>query len=260
MKEYAVYKNTKIYFKDQGKGAAVVLLHGFLENSTMWNNVVPKLVQKNRVITIDLFGHGQTESIGYIHSMDEMAKGVHAVLKSLRLRRVQIIGHSMGGYVALAFTEYYPKMVKAICLMNSTARADSDEKKKNRDRAIRAVKHTYATFIRISVLNLFKPENRDIFQDEIELVTKEALKTPLQGIIAALEGMKIRPDRTSVLSKRNIKKIMIIGKDDPALDYNSLKEQAKTYNIKTIEFPDGHMSHIENKKELTYNLLHFIEY
>jgi len=259
MSHFITYKNIKIHYSDQGKGSAIILLHGFLENSSMWNNLIPHLIKRNRVICIDLLGHGKTECLGYVHSMDLMAETVNAVLKQIRIQRVKLIGHSMGGYVALAFCDAFPEKVKALCLMNSTSRADSDEKKINRNRAIEAVKNNYKTFVRISISNLFKPSNRLILTKEIEEVTKEALKTPLQGIIAALEGMKNRPDREFILFNSSFKKMMVIGKEDPALDYNSLIEQIQNSNINAVEFPDGHMSHIENIKEFTYNILHFIE-
>ena len=259
MSHFITFKNIKTHYSDQGKGSVVLLLHGFLENSSMWNNLIPHLIKRNRVICIDLLGHGKTECLGYLHSMDLMAEAVNAALKKLRIRRVQIIGHSMGGYVALAFCEIFPEKVKALCLMNSTSRADNEEKKTNRDRAIEAVKNNYEIFIRISVSNLFNPENRLILKKDIENVTQEALKTPLQGIVAALEGMKNRPDREYLLSNPSFNKMMIIGKEDPALDFNSLIEQAKISEIKAVQFPDGHMSHIENIEEFTYNILHFIE-
>ncbi len=128
------YKHINIHYTDKGKGTAIVLLHGFLENSTMWKPFISRLSKKNRVITIDLLGHGKTECLGYVHTMEDMAEAVKAVLSKLRLRRVVVIGHSMGGYVALAFVEKYSNNVKGLCLMNSTATADSEEKKINRDR------------------------------------------------------------------------------------------------------------------------------
>ena len=155
MSHFITYKNIKIHYSDQGKGSAIILLHGFLENSSMWNNLIPHLIKRNRVICIDLLGHGKTECLGYVHSMDLMAETVNAVLKQIRIQRVKLIGHSMGGYVALAFCDAFPEKVKALCLMNSTSRADSDEKKINRNRAIEAVKNNYKTFVRISISNLF---------------------------------------------------------------------------------------------------------
>ena len=253
------FKHINIHYTDKGKGTAIVLLHGFLENSTMWKPFISKLTKKNRVVTIDLLGHGKTECIGYVHTMEDMAEAVKAVLTKLRLRRVVLIGHSMGGYVSLAFVEKYPEMIKGLCLMNSTATADSKEKKINRERAIEAVKHNHKSFIKISISNLFRPKNRPIFKDEINKVRDEALKIPLQGVIAALEGMKIRKDRTKILKSNSFKKMMIIGKHDPVLDQDSLIKQTKNTDVKIVEFQDGHMSHIENKKEFSERIMHFIE-
>jgi len=254
-----LFKNTKVHFRDQGKGNAIVLLHGFLENSTMWNNLIPKLLPKYRVINIDLLGHGNTECLGYIHSMELMAEVVFSVLRQQKLKRATIIGHSMGGYVALAFAELYPDMVKGLGLINSTTKADSKERKLNRDRAIEAVKQNHKTFIRISIANLFRPKNRTLFPNEIKEVKREALKTPLQGIVAALEGMKIRKDREALLHFGPYKKMMIISKKDPVLNYKSLLDQVKNTDVYTAILPDGHMSHIENKESFSDNIMHFIE-
>ena len=257
--EFILFKNTKISYSDHGKGNALVLLHGFLENSSMWNDFIPQFSKKNRVIAIDLLGHGQTECIGYIHSMELMAEAVFMVLKHLKIRRSKFVGHSMGGYVALAFAELYPDAVKGLCLMNSTVKPDSKQKKKNRDRAIKAVKQNHKTFVRVSISNLFRPKNRRIFNKEIKQVKQEALKTPLQGIVAALEGMKIRQDREALLHFGPYKKMMIISKKDPVLNYTSLKEQVENTDTLVVELPDGHMSHIENKTDFTYSIMHFIE-
>lgn len=253
------YKGINIFYKDTGKGQAVVLLHGFLENLTMWNDFLPELSKKNRVVCIDLLGHGKTDCLGYVHTMELMAEAVQAVLNHLKIKTSIFIGHSMGGYVALAFAEKNPDAIKGLCLMNSTAEADSAEKKQNRDRAIKAVKQNHKTFIRLSINNLFRPKNRKLFSEDIKQITKEALQTPLQGIIAALEGMKIRPNREAVLSNKRFKTMMIISKKDPVLNYDALLIQAKKANTEIVEFPDGHMSHIENKINFLQNIMHFIE-
>lgn len=254
-----LYKNTNVNFTAVGKGNAVVLLHGFLENSSMWNEVAKMLSKRNRVICIDLLGHGKTGNLGYIHSMEDQAHMVKAVLNHLKLRKYIFVGHSMGGYVALAFAKLFPESVKGLCLMNSTALPDSEEKKINRDRAIKAVKQNHKTFIRIAIPMLFSEKNRKIYPKEIEQITREALQLSPQGIIAALEGMKIRKNQTSIYKTANLPIQMIIGKQDPALDYESLISQTKNTNVKVIEFPDGHMSHIENKNELIKNLSDFIK-
>ncbi|MDO9137713.1 MAG: alpha/beta fold hydrolase [Lutibacter sp.] len=254
-----LHKNTNVHFTSIGKGNTVVLLHGFLENSSMWQEVAQELSKRNRVICIDLLGHGQTENLGYIHSMEDQAQMVKAVLNHLKLRKYVFVGHSMGGYVALAFAKLFPESVKGLCLMNSTALPDSEERKLNRDRAIKAVKQNPKTLIRLAIPLLFYKKNREIYGKEIEQITKEALQLSPQGIIAALEGMKIRKNQTSIYKKAQFPIQMIIGKQDPALDYESLISQTKNTKVKIIEFPDGHMSHIENRDSLIENLSNFIK-
>jgi len=254
-----IYKNTAISYSDIGTGTAVVLLHGFLENKTMWKDLAPKLAEKNRVISIDLLGHGDSDCLGYVHSMEENAEIVKAVLSNLKIRKTIIIGHSMGGYVALALAELYPQFIKGLVLLNSTAKEDSEERKLNRDRAIKAVKQNYLNFVRMSIVNLFSENNRDRLENEIEKVKLEALKTPLQGIIASLEGMKIRKDRQFILKESNFPKMLILGKKDGVLIYNENMTQIKNTNAELITFPDGHMSHIENKMDLEKVVLKFLK-
>ena len=253
------YKSINIFYTDTGKGTPVVLLHGFLENAAMWKPFIPELSKTNRVICIDLLGHGKTECLGYVHSMELMADTVKTVLDYLKIKKLILIGHSMGGYVLLAFAEKYKTSVLGLCLMNSTAEDDNAERKKNRDRAIAAVKENHKSFIRIAIVNLFRPKNRIIFSKEIKLIKQEALKMPIQGIVAALEGMKIRPNRIKFFKNADFKKLMIISKKDPILDFESLKKQIDNSNIKPVEFPDGHMSHIENKNLFLQHILHFIK-
>lgn len=253
------FKNTAIRYTDQGKGTAVVLLHGFLENQSMWNTVLPELLKKNRLITIDLLGHGATECLGYVHTMEDQADVVHHVLNELKIRKAVLIGHSMGGYVALAFAELYPDTVKGIVLVNSTSRADTDERKRNRERAIVAVKQNYSAFIRMSIANLFCEDNRERLADSIEEVKLEALNTPLQGIVAALEGMKIRKDREVMLHFAPYPIQLILGKKDGVLLYEENRDQIIDTHVQLTTFEDGHMSHIENQAELLAVLRGFLK-
>ncbi len=252
------YKNIQINYTTTGKGSVIVLLHGFLESLTMWNEIVSELLKRNRVITIDLLGHGKTENLGYMHTMDDQARMVKSLLSNLKLRKFTLIGHSMGGYIALAFADLFPNSVKGICLMNSTAYADSEEKKTNRDRAIKAVKQNYKTFVRISIPKLFSEENRESLKSEIKNVTLEALKTSKQSIIASLEGMKIRTDKTHVLQNNNIHKLLILGENDSALNIEIHKKQIEGNATNFVQLTQGHMSHIENKSELIFYLKKFI--
>ena len=251
------YKNSNISYTTNGKGSVVVLLHGFLENKEMWQELLPSLTKKHKVITIDLLGHGKSDNYSYVHTMEEQAKMIKALLSHLKIRRINLIGHSLGGYIALAFAELFTANTKGIVLMNSTAASDSTIKKKNREHAIAIVKKNKDIFIKMAIPNLFSEESRALFKDKIDKIKQEALKTSQQGVIASLEGMKIRKDRTEILAQNTFKKLLIIGKKDPILNFNQLVQQAKNTNTPTAIFSRGHMSHIENFEELKDTLMRF---
>ena len=252
-----LYKNTKISYTDSGEGNAIVLLHGFLENKKMWAEYVKLFSEKYRVITIDLLGHGESDCLGYVHEMEDNANVVYEVLQSLKIEKVTILGHSMGGYVALAFAELFSENIKKLVLLNSTSKEDSAEKKLNRTRAIKAVKQNYFNFVSLAIANLFSENNRTRLAHEIEKVREQALKTPLQGIVASLEGMKIRKDREWLLHENIFPVLLILGKKDPVLNYEESLTQIEDTTAELVSFEDGHMSHIENKEELVPVLLDF---
>ena len=244
------FKNTQISYTETGTGKPIIFLHGFLENKTMWIDFLPVLSKNNQIITVDLLGHGHSDCLGYIHTMETQAEMIFALMNELKIKKASFVGHSMGGYIALAFTEMYPKMITRLVLLNSTSYEDSEDRKANRDRAIKAVKQNYTSFVCLSIGNLFSEKNREILVEDIENVRNEALKTPLQGIIAALEGMKIRKDRFFILQEAKFPITLILGKQDPVLNYQENMLQIENTKVKLLTFPDGHMSWIENKGEL----------
>ncbi|WP_299121666.1 alpha/beta hydrolase [uncultured Winogradskyella sp.] len=253
------YKNSAIHYTLTGEGPAVVLLHGFLETVDMWNDLVPELSKKHQVVCIDLLGHGKSDCLGYVHTMDDMADAVFAVLKNLEINKATFIGHSMGGYVTLALAKKQPQLFEGLCLMNSTFEADDEERKKLRMQANEMVKTHFESLIRMSFANLFAPESRVKFQNELEEALQIALQTPVQGYIAASEGMRLRPDYFDSFRKLNGNKLIIIGLKDWIVDGEKLKSQITNTDIKYVEFSEGHMSHIENKSELSYEIKQFVE-
>ena len=253
------YKNRSVHFTISGRGSTLVFLHGFLEDLSMWDKLESQLAQSHKVIRIDLLGHGATEVLGDVHSMEDQAEMVNAVLKELKIDRYAIIGHSMGGYIALALAELYPQDISGLCLMNSTSLADSEEKKQNRDRAVEAVKNNHKSFVRIAIPGLFAPENRNRFKESVMQAVQVGLQMTPDGIAAALKGMKIRKDRSLVFKNGNYPKLLVIGKKDPALDFDSLLPQSNYPGVETAVFEDGHMSHIENREELEKHLTHFLK-
>lgn len=254
-----MYKNSSVFYEDEGKGDVIVLLHGFLENTTMWENLKPELLKSNRVVCIDLLGHGQTDCLGYVHTMNDMAEAVGSVLNHLKIESYTLIGHSMGGYVALALAEKNPEAVNALCLMNSTYKADDDERKTIRKRANKMIQTSFNSMVRMSFTNLFSPESRITYKTELEAALKLALKTPVQGYIAAQEGMMLRADKFEFYSNLDAKKLIIIGQNDPVVEGKTLLNDTIHTDIVCEEILGGHMSYIENKKELSYLIMRFIE-
>jgi len=253
------YKNAKIFYTSKGKGPTVVFLHGFLENSTMWNDIGAELSKSYRIISVDLLGHGHSECLGYMHSMEDMAAVVSALIRKLRIRKYRIVGHSMGGYVALNLAQSETEKIKGLCLMNSTSKADSSERKKLRVRAIKMAQENYKTLVQLSFTNLFSEASRVLFEKELKAALKEALKTPVQGYIAAQEGMKQRLDTQAFLTTAPFQKLFIIGKKDTVLEYQDLQNEAQQTQSDLAVLDQGHMSHIENKTEVIAVLMRFLK-
>ena len=251
MIRHADFRNVKVRFSDKGKGRAIVLLHGFLESLEIFNGLSDKLSKSFRVISIDLPGHGQTPSLGYIHTMELMAECVKSVLDFSGIRKYVVIGHSMGGYVALAFAEKFPQHIAGLCLFHSTAMPDSEEKKKDRDRAAEVVMHDHTQYVTDLIPKLFAKENILLLKDEISKAKQIALNTSKEGIVAALKGMKERPSREMVLKNAKYPVLFIIGKQDIILAWENLLLLAqlpkKSYQL--VLDHAGHMGFYEAPEE-----------
>jgi len=253
------YKNTAINYSDSGKGNTVLLIHGFLEDSTMWVDLTSHIDKRYRVIAVDLLGHGKSDCYGYVHTMEDQADMLFALISELRLRKVSLVGHSMGGYIALAFAELYPDNVRSLILLNSSAQPDSEERKINRDRAIDVVKKNSNAFIRMATQNLFDKHAHNLFADKIEAFTQQALKTPLQGIIASLEGMKIRIDREALLHFSPYPKLIIASENDTIIPLNDIKNQVSGAEVTFEIIPGGHVSTIEQEPKIASIITSFLK-
>ena len=248
------YKNTSIHYETFGKGPAIVLLHGFLESSTMWKPLFPELSKNHFVITLDFPGHGKSDVISEIHSMELMAEVVNELLKLLQIPSATFVGHSMGGYVTIAYAELFPEKIDKLILLNSTPEADSEERKENRNRALKVIGQNPSSFISMAITNLFAETSRQKFSAEIETLKKEANAFPLEGIKAAIKGMRDRKDRTEVLKNLNKKKYSILSENDPLLLIEETKKLAESCNAKIITIGGGHHSTYENLEGVLENL------
>ena len=244
------YYETPIYYEIHGKGPAIVLLHGFLESLTMWERLTPILSTNKTVVTIDFPGFGKSGVVDTVHSMELMANIVDQIIKLHSLETISIIGHSMGGYVALAYCEIYPTSVENLILLNSTPEADSPKGKINRERTLRLVDKNSALFLTMAVQNLFTQDAQEKHASEIEKMKNDVLRFPLEGIKAAISGMKNRKDRTSVLKNFQGGKLMVCGRHDSLIPYKVSTTLAKETFTPIIKLNGGHMGMIENFDEI----------
>jgi pimeloyl-ACP methyl ester carboxylesterase len=248
---YSEFRKVQVRYSDKGSGRVIVLLHGFLESLELFERFSSALSKKFRVISLDLPGHGKTTSLGYMHSMELMAECVKSVMDSLYLKRYVVVGHSMGGYVGLAFAELFPKSISGLCLFHSTAMPDSEERKKERLRVIELVKLNHLQYVSGLIPKLFASENIQLLKKEIALATRIAADTPKEGIIAALRGMRQRPSRELVLKNIHCPVLFIIGKKDVLLAWENLllltSLPQKSFNL--LLYHSGHMGFYEEEEK-----------
>jgi pimeloyl-ACP methyl ester carboxylesterase len=256
------FREANLRFRDEGKGDVVVLLHGYLESLDIWGSFAEELAMHYRVISIDLPGHGQSGEYTRFDTMAVMADAVKHVLDHLNIGRCVIIGHSMGGYATLAFAEIYPELLVGYCLLHSHALADSEEKKKDRDREIELVRSgKKMQFIDVNIPKAFADDNLKKFADEVEKAGKIAAATSDHGIICALEGMKSKPDRRKILKGSNVPVLIIAGKKDNYIPFEICEQHfdlAPHGQVLVLE-NSGHMGFIEEKDKTLDGILKFLK-
>lgn len=240
-----------LHYKTHGphNAKAVLLIHGFLEGNYMWQHLLHLLPQDRFYIMPDLPGHGTTASVSNVHRMEMMAEMLHDMLQKLGVARCTVLGHSMGGYVALAFAELFPKQVEKLILYSSTT-FDDGPRKINRDRAVEAVRSGKKSFLTQTIPELFAPQNVEKCQAEIALAIEKASKMNREGIAASLLGMKERPMRSAVAKKQK-NTLFIIGANDPRIDPKLEENWARENGMKYYIMENaGHMAHFENPQAL----------
>lgn len=234
-------------FERKGNGKEIlVLLHGFMENLTIWSDMEPHLSGDFSLLKIDLPGHGQSEIMAEVQTMELMAEEVKKVLDDQNIEKVHLLGHSMGGYVSLGFAEKYPEYLKSLTLFFSTYFPDDEEKKEQRIKSYRIIKDAFSHYARAGIPNLFNPNERDILEGKIETALETALSTNNLGALASVKGMVDRTDKRNVLENLDAKILILAGKHDNAVKTDMLiKNLPDRTNIKSYILDCGHNGHWE---------------
>jgi pimeloyl-ACP methyl ester carboxylesterase len=193
--------------------------------------------------------------------MELMAQCVKSVLDQINVKKYLMVGHSMGGYVSLAFGEKHADALKGLCLIHSTCTADSEQKKIDRNRAIELVKLNKQIFINQLIHGLFEEKNKILYKKEIQKIVKEASALSVQGINAAIEGMRDRLDREIVIRFAPFPVYFLAGENDPVFDMNLIRMQTEIPRNKIAVFiPNcGHMAFIEQKAKYIESLKLFVQ-
>lgn len=224
----------------------LVLLHGFMESLLIWEDLEPFLSKKFRLIKIDLPGHGRSSILGEVHTMELIADEVKKVTDKLNLEKFYLLGHSMGGYVSLAFAEKFPEVLKTLILFFSTYFPDDEEKKEQRRKSFRIVQENFRTYVSAGIPNLFNPNEKDILEGKIEFAKEVAFSTKPEGALASVNGMIERTDKKAVLENLDAKILVIAGKHDNAVKTDVLiKDLPDKTNIKSYILDCGHNGHLE---------------
>ncbi len=254
------YLNQEVAYSISGKGPVVVWLHGFMEDKSIWHKQLEVFDAYFTNICVDLLGHGASDNVQPHHSMLLHANGVEAVLEHLNIDTFSLIGHSMGGYIALAMEKTGRFQVQHLVLLNSTSRRDSQEKKMNRLRAIDLIeKGQKELYIRTGIMQLFSPDKAQELQVEIQNLLSKSLKMTDESIIASLLGMKSKLDHVAVLQSFIGPKLIISGRKDTIIPLEASKYEAMLTKSKHIILEGGHMSHLEAPSKLNEVLLEFLQ-
>ncbi|WP_288461720.1 alpha/beta hydrolase [Chryseobacterium mucoviscidosis] len=237
-------------FERKGNGKeTLVLLHGFMENLSIWSDMEPHLSDNFSLLKIDLPGHGQSEIIAEVQTMELMAEEVKKVLDHENITKIHLLGHSMGGYVSLAFAEKHPEYLKSLTLFFSTYFPDDDEKKEQRIKSYRIIKDAFAHYARAGVPNLFNPNEKDILEGKIETALEVALSTNNLGALASVKGMVERTDKKHIMENLEAKILVLAGKHDNAVKTETMiKHLPDRTNIKSYILDCGHNGHWEKPK------------
>lgn len=226
---------------------AVVLIPGFLETRAAFRPLAAFWAKKYRVILVDLLGHGETGCTGYVHRMEDHADLVLAVARAEGLRVFRVAGHSLGGYVALALLERNPQQLRGLMLLNSHPFADSEERKVLRERAMEVAKKQKSSYLHAAIPALVASQNADRLRDELRVMAEAARSMPVQGILAAQEGMMFRPDRSDLLRVlRPFPVVVVAGVDDPVIPMSTTESFWNLPGVtRRVTLPGGHLSFLE---------------
>lgn len=237
---HILFQNKKIFYRKEGKGKPVLLLHGFGEDGNIWNKQIEILKKNYCLIIPDLPGSGQSEMLDGNCTLEDYAEVVKAIADEIIFQKENqhqfcLIGHSMGGYITLAFAEKYPGILNSFGLFHSSSFADDDQKIEIRKKGIDFIKKNGSeAFLKTAIPNLFSEQTKKMRPVLIEQLLNISKNISPEALIQYYEAMITRPDRTSVLRSFSKPILFIIGKYDTVVPLHSSMQQCHLPAISSV--------------------------
>lgn len=258
--EYCIYGDGKInYFIQRFDGPTVVLLHGFCLNSTVWTSTFNYFRGKYQLLAIDLLSFGKSNL--ETSKMNDVVEQVHFLIEKLQINSFSILGHSMGGYIALAYAEKYSSKLTSIGLIHSHPFQDSIQKVEQRQKQITFLKRLpYQKFVKQLIPNLFIPSYRKLNTSIINNLIDECTSLSNNTIINALNLMLNRKSQDIFLLNTKIPILIVQGRQEHLISLEILKEIDRILPKETIHYikDAGHMSFYESSDEFLTILEQFL--
>jgi pimeloyl-ACP methyl ester carboxylesterase len=257
------YGSSTLSYQVEGTGLPVLLIHGLAEDGTVWDRQMEHLRQRYQLIIPDLPGSGRSVLLPGEATLDALADSIKAILHAEGIRQCTMIGHSMGGYITLAFAEKYPDRLKAMGLFHSIAYADSDEKKAGRQKSIEFIrKNGSPAYIRQSTPNLFAESSRREHPEWITGLVDRSINFSADALIYYQQAMIQRPDRSGALRQFKGPVLFVIGQQDAVIPLDASLRQTHIPELSVIHLLEdsGHMGMIENCAASNHILDNFLKF
>jgi pimeloyl-ACP methyl ester carboxylesterase len=253
---------SKLTYSVYGRGKTVVLIHGFGEDDRIWNHQLAHLQTHYKLIVPQLAGTGKSELYNHL-SIETIAGDIKAILTAEHAEQCIMLGHSMGGYVTLAFAEQYPALLSSFGLIHSTAYADSEEKKQARKKSIDFInQNSAAEFIQATIPNLFGETYKQQQPEKVNELIETGKQFTKEALIAYYHAMIERKDRTSVLKEAAVPVLFFIGENDKAVNPADAIAQTALPAICHAELVKdiAHMGMWEATEKLNHTISEFLQF
>ena len=239
-----------LHFFEKGQGPALLFLHGFCESGEMWRHLADSLSTQYRVLCPDLPGFGASPITHPITCLEDVAEQLEGWIDAHQIKNPIVLGHSLGGYVALALLERMGDRIQAIGLLHSTAYADDLEKKEMRNRVLTFLKkHGAAKFVSSFVPQLFPEHRREELADAMAHAIEDGQRSSLEGLLAYTVAMRDRQDRIAILQQFAGSKLLLAGTLDGSVKIESSRAQQGTFTHYIELEGVGHLGMVEEKEK-----------